>query len=98
MLRFSTAGESHGEALIALLSGMPAGVPIEQAVIDRELWRRQQGYGGGGRTRPGRDTAHIVSGVRGGLMIGSPIAMSIANADWRNWTESLPVEKGDPAK
>src|SRR3954467_5605037 len=98
MLRFSTAGESHGEALVALLSGMPAGVPIEQAFIDRELWRRQQGYGRGGRMRIERDTAHILSGVRGGLTIGSPIAMSIANADWKNWTESLPVEKGDPSK
>src|SRR3954447_8173468 len=98
MLRFSTAGESHGEALIALVSGMPAGVPIEQAFIDRELWRRQQGYGRGGRMRIERDTAHILSGVRGGLTIGSPIAMSIANADWKNWEESLPVGTGDPAK
>jgi chorismate synthase len=98
MLRFSTAGESHGEALIALLSGMPAGVPIEQEFINRELWRRQQGYGRGGRMRIERDTAHILSGVRGGVTIGSPIAISIANADWKNWTEALPVEKGDSAK
>ena len=64
MLKFSTAGESHGEALIALLSGVPAGLPIDQAFIDRELWRRQQGFGRGGRMRIETDTAHFISGVR----------------------------------
>ena len=98
MLKFSTAGESHGEALIALLSGMPAGVPVEQAFLDRELWRRQQGYGRGGRMKIERDSAHILSGVRHGKTIGSPIALLIANRDWQNWQESLPVETGDPAK
>ncbi|HKD92112.1 MAG TPA: chorismate synthase [Terriglobales bacterium] len=98
MLKFSTAGESHGEALIALLSGMPAGVPVEQAFVDRELWRRQQGYGRGGRMKIERDSAHILSGVRHGKTIGSPIAILIANRDWQNWQESLPVESGDPAK
>jgi chorismate synthase len=98
MLRFSTAGESHGESLIALVSGMPAGVPVEQEFIDRELWRRQKGYGRGGRMRIEKDTAHILSGVRHGKTIGSPIAMSLANNDWKNWTEILPVEEGDPAK
>lgn len=98
MLRFSTAGESHGESLIALVSGMPAGVPIEQEFIDRELWRRQQGYGRGGRMRIERDKAHILSGIRHGKTIGSPIAMSLANNDWKNWTEILPVETGDPEK
>ena len=98
MLKFSTAGESHGEALIALVSGMPAGVPIDQSFIDHELWRRQQGYGRGGRMRIEKDSAHIISGVRHGKTIGSPIAMSLANNDWKNWTEILPVETGDPAK
>lgn len=98
MLRFSTAGESHGEALVAWLSGLPAGVPIEQTFIDRELWRRQQGYGRGGRMRIERDRARILSGVRNGLTIGSPIALLIENNDWKNWQESLPVETGDPAK
>src|SRR5271167_5037084 len=98
MLRFSTAGESHGEALIALLSGMPAGLAVDQEFVDRELWRRQQGYGRGGRMKIERDTAHILSGVRHGHTIGSPIAMQLANNDWKNWTESLPVEEGDPAK
>src|SRR5882757_4524954 len=98
MLRFSTAGESHGESLVATVSGMPAGVVVEQEFIDRELWRRQQGYGRGGRMRIERDTAHILSGVRHGKTIGSPIAMVLANIDWKNWTEILPVEAGDASK
>ncbi|GGG92831.1 chorismate synthase [Silvibacterium dinghuense] len=98
MLRFSTAGESHGESLIALVSGMPAGVPIDGARVNRELWRRQQGYGRGGRMRIEQDTAQFLSGVRHGKTIGSPIAIEIENRDWKNWTEILPVETGDPAK
>jgi len=98
MLRFSTAGESHGESLIALLSGMPAGVPIDESRVNRELWRRQQGYGRGGRMRIETDTAQFLSGVRHGKTIGSPIAIEIENRDWKNWTEVLPVAAGDPAK
>jgi chorismate synthase len=98
MLRFSTAGESHGESLVALISGLPAGVPVDQAFLDHELWRRQQGYGRGGRMRIERDTAHILSGVRHGKTIGSPIAMTLANKDWKNWEEILPVGEGDPEK
>ncbi len=98
MLRFSTAGESHGEALVALLSGLPAGVPVDSTFLARELWRRQQGFGRGGRMRIETDTAHILSGVRHGKTIGSPVAMTIANRDWKNWEEILPVEEGDAAK
>ncbi len=98
MLRFSTAGESHGESLIALVSGMPAGVPIDESRVNRDLWRRQQGYGRGGRMRIETDTAHFLSGVRHGKTIGSPIAIEIENRDWKNWTEALPVSAGDPAK
>jgi chorismate synthase len=98
MLRFSTAGESHGESLVALVSGLPAGVPVDQSFLDHELWRRQQGYGRGGRMRIERDTAHILSGVRHGKTIGSPIAMTLANRDWKNWEEILPVAEGDPEK
>ena len=98
MLRFSTAGESHGEALIALVSGMPAGVAVDLDFVNRELWRRQQGYGRGGRMKIERDSVHVLSGVRHGKTIGSPIAMLLANNDWKNWTEALPVEAGDPAK
>jgi chorismate synthase len=98
MLRFSTAGESHGESLVALVSGLPAGIPVAQEFVDRELWRRQQGYGRGGRMRIERDSAHILSGVRHGKTIGSPVAMTLANNDWKNWTEILPVEAGDAEK
>ena len=98
MLRFSTAGESHGEALVALISGLPAGIPFDQGFLDHELWRRQQGYGRGGRMRIEQDTAHVLSGVRHGHTIGSPVAMTLANRDWKNWEELLPVEAGDPAK
>jgi|SRR5215831_3145159 len=98
MLRYFTSGESHGEALVAFLSGLPAGLNVDQEFVDRELWRRQQGYGRGGRMKIERDTAHILSGVRHGKTIGSPIAMLLQNRDWQNWKESLPVETGDPAK
>ncbi len=98
MLRFSTAGESHGEALVAMVSGLPAGVPVDQVFLDRELWRRQQGYGRGGRMRIERDTAHILSGVRHGNTIGSPVAMTLENRDWKNWEEILPVGEGDAQK
>ena len=98
MLRYFTAGESHGEALVAFLSGVPAGLKIDQTFLDRELWRRQQGYGRGGRMKIERDTAHILSGVRQGMTIGSPISLQLENRDWKNWQESLPVGEGDPAK
>ncbi len=98
MLRFSTAGESHGEALVALVSGLPAGIPFDGEFLNRELWRRQQGYGRGGRMRIEQDTAHVLSGVRHGQTIGSPVAMTLANRDWKNWEDLLPVEAGDPGK
>jgi chorismate synthase len=98
MLRFSTAGESHGESLIALVSGLPAGLDVDPEFINHELWRRQQGYGRGGRMRIERDTAHILSGVYHGKTIGSPVAMEIENRDWKNWTDILPVAVGDPEK
>jgi chorismate synthase len=98
MLRYFTAGESHGEALVAFLSGLPAGLKVDQAFLDRELWRRQQGYGRGGRMKIERDTAHILSGVRHGMTIGSPISVQLENRDWKNWREALPVGEGDPAR
>ena len=84
--------------MVALLSGMPAGLAVDLDFVNRELWRRQQGYGRGGRMRIERDSAHIVSGVRHGKTIGSPIAILLDNKDWQNWTEALPVEEGDPQK
>ena len=98
MLRYFTAGESHGEALAAFLSGLPAGLAVDMAFLDRELWRRQQGYGRGGRMKIETDKVHILSGVRHGATIGSPIAILLENKDWKNWQESLPVAEGDSAK
>src|ERR1700727_2859778 len=98
MLRYFTSGESHGEALVAFLSGVPAGLKVDQASVDRELWRRQQGYGRGGRMKIERDTAHILSGVRHGKTIGSPVAIQLDNRDWKNWQEALPVAAGDADK
>lgn len=100
MFRFETAGESHGECLVATLTGLPAGVPVSLDVVNRELWRRQQGFGRGGRMKIETDRAEIVAGVRHSHTIGSPIAIVIRNHDWKNWTEVLPVEniEGGDAK
>ena len=98
MLRYFTSGESHGEALVAFLSGLPAGLTVDQAFLDRELWRRQQGYGRGGRMKIERDTAHILSGIHHGITIGSPISILLENKDWKNWQEALPVGEGDHSK
>ena len=83
MLRFTTAGESHGPALISLLEGMPAGVPLAAADVDAELARRQQGYGRGRRMQIERDAVEFLAGVRAGETLGSPIAMLIRNRDWQ---------------
>jgi chorismate synthase len=95
MFRFETAGESHGECLVATVSGLPSGVPISVAAINRELWRRQQGFGRGGRMKIEADAVEIVAGVRHSQTIGSPVAMIIRNRDWANWTEVLPVETAE---
>jgi chorismate synthase len=92
MFRFETAGESHGQCLVATLTGLPAGIPISLAQIDHELWRRQQGYGRGGRMKIEKDSVQIVAGVRHSQTIGAPIAIIIENRDWKNWTAILPVE------
>src|SRR5262252_5756115 len=98
MLRYFTSGESHGEALVAFLSGLPAGLRVDMELVDRDLWRRQQGYGRGGRMKIETDKAHILSGIRHGITIGSPISVQLENRDWKNWQESLPIGDGDPAK
>jgi chorismate synthase len=95
MLRFETAGESHGECLVATVTGLPAGVPVSIEFLNRQLWRRQQGYGRGGRMKIETDQVRIVSGVRHSQTIGSPIAILIENKDWKNWTGTLPVEAKD---
>src|SRR5690348_4526166 len=91
-LRFTTAGESHGQALVSILEGMPAGLPLLSADVDVELARRQQGYGRGRRMQIEKDAVEFLSGVRAGETIGSPIAMLIHNRDWKNWQEIM-----DPA-
>ena len=92
MLRFTTAGESHGQALISVLEGIPAGLSLLAEHIDEQLARRQQGYGRGRRMQIEKDAVELLSGVRAGETIGSPIAMLIRNRDWKNWQETM-----DPA-
>lgn len=89
MLRFLTAGESHGPSLIVILDGMPAGLPLDASIIDRELARRQKGYGSGGRMKIERDTAQILGGVMGGETTGAPIAMLVQNRDHDKWKGRL---------
>ena len=98
MLRFYSAGESHGQGLLAYISGLPAQLPIDIKFINHELRRRQLGYGRGGRQKIEKDTAEIFAGVRHGKTIGAPIALRIENHDWANWEKILPVEgEVDPA-
>ncbi|MBA3805633.1 MAG: chorismate synthase [Acidobacteria bacterium] len=95
MFRFTTAGESHGRALVAILEGLPAGLPVDVDAINRELERRQWGYGRGGRMKIERDSAEILSGVRHGLTLGSPLSLMIENKDWANWTDVMATEARD---
>ena len=88
-MRYTTAGESHGRALTALVTGVPAGIPLLAEEIDRDLARRQQGYGRGGRQSIETDRVTILSGVRFGSTIGSPIALAVTNRDWDNWTDVM---------
>ena len=92
MIRFTTAGESHGPALVSIVEGIPAGLPLLAADVDAQLARRQQGYGRGRRMQIEQDTVEFLSGVRAGETIGSPIAMRIANRDWKTWEDVM-----DPA-
>ena len=92
MLRFYTAGESHGQALLAFLSGLPASLPVDVDFINHELHRRQLGYGRGGRQKIEKDRAEIFAGVRHGQTIGAPVALRIENRDWANWELALPLQ------
>jgi len=91
VFRFLTAGESHGEALVAVIDGVPAGLPLTEADINGDLARRQRGYGRGGRMKIERDQVHVLSGVRWGATLGSPITLSIANRDWENWKATMGI-------
>ena len=92
MFRFTTSGESHGRALVAIVEGLPAGLPVNIDQINHELWRRQQGYGRGARMKIEQDRVEILSGVRHGLTLGSPLAVMIENKDWPNWNEVMSAE------
>jgi chorismate synthase len=85
LLRYLTAGESHGPALTAIVEGLPAGLPLTAAYINRQLARRQGGYGRGARMKIESDTVSFLSGVRGGLTLGSPLALLVENEDWAAW-------------
>jgi chorismate synthase len=96
-LRFTTAGESHGPGLVAIVEGLPAGLELDHERIDREMARRQLGHGRGGRMKIERDAVEVRSGVRHGRTLGSPIALLVANRDYANWEERMnpwPVEAG----
>src|SRR3982750_1190811 len=99
--KFTTAGESHGKALVAIVEGLPAGLPVDIAKINHELWRRQQGYGRGGRMKIEKDEVQVLSGIRHGKAIGSPVALMIENRDFVHWqdvmsAEALPEEPKNP--
>src|ERR687897_1053207 len=89
MLRFLTAGESHGQGLVSILEGMPAGLEIDEEAITKDLRRRQGGYGRGRRMAIESDRAEIISGVRAGETLVGPVAMTIQNRDWTNWQYTM---------
>src|SRR5262245_6319294 len=92
MFSFITSGESHGKGLIAIIEGLPAGLTVDLEFINHQLWRRQQGYGRGGRMKIERDEAEIISGVRHGKTLGSPVSLLIRNRDFENWVDVMNVE------
>jgi chorismate synthase len=98
MLRFVTAGESHGQALVAWISGLPAGLAVDLEFVNADLHRRQLGYGRGGRQRIEKDQVDFLAGVRHGKTIGAPLALRIENRDWPNWEKAMPVEDAEGAE
>ena len=98
MLRFSTAGESHGKALVTIVEGLPAGLPVTAEWVDQELGRRMLGYGRGARMKIERDQIEWISGIRAGETLGSPIAMLIRNRDWANWEDVMAHEAAQPGE
>ena len=88
-LRFTTAGESHGKALVAIVEGLPAGLPVSADWVDRDLARRMQGYGRGARMKIEKDRVEWLAGIRAGETLGSPVAMLIPNRDWSNWEDVM---------
>ncbi|HEY3434480.1 MAG TPA: chorismate synthase, partial [Solirubrobacterales bacterium] len=96
-LRFLTAGESHGRGLVALVEGLPAGIPVQAEQVDRELGRRMQGYGRGARMKIEQDRIEWLAGVRAGETLGAPVAMLVWNRDWENWKDVMAAE-GTPGE
>ncbi|MGM9526134.1 MAG: chorismate synthase [Peptococcaceae bacterium] len=94
MVRYLEAGESHGKGLVAIVEGLPAGIPVDVAFINRQLARRQGGYGRGGRMKIEKDQVEIITGVRDGKTLGSPVTLMIYNRDWANWEEIMSAEPG----
>src|SRR6266478_4446408 len=97
MFRFTTAGESHGRALVAIVEGLPAGMPVDIEQVNHELKQRQKGYGRGARMKIEQDRVEVLSGIRHGLTLGSPLALMIENKDWPNWDEVMSAEPRDLA-
>ncbi|MGH2806719.1 MAG: chorismate synthase, partial [Actinomycetota bacterium] len=91
-LRYLTAGESHGRALVAILEGLPAGIPVSVKAIADELTRRRHGYGRGPRMKVEKDALDVVAGVRGGVTLGSPVGIVINNSEWEKWSHVMSVE------
>ena len=96
MLRYLNAGESHGQGLMAVLEGVPAGLPLTAEEVNADLTRRQGGYGRGGRMRIEKDRVEFTCGVRKGKTLGNPLGLMIRNKDWENWKEIMAVEPGPP--
>src|SRR5690242_16705518 len=92
MFRFLTSGESHGPALVTIVEGLPAGMPLTAEPLDAELRRRQGGYGRGARQKIESDCVEILTGVRFGRTLGSPVTFVIRNRDWENWKERMRIE------
>lgn len=97
-MRYLTAGESHGPELTAIIEGLPAGMPLLKEDIDKELKRRQQGYGRGGRMKIEKDQARITAGIRHGLTMGSPVSLAVENKDWKHWETVMSIEPIDEKK
>ena len=91
MIRYLTAGESHGKALVGIIEGVPSGLSISEEYINQKLSRRQKGFGRGGRMRIETDQVKILSGVRFGKTLGSPISLMIENRDWENWKDKMSI-------
>ena len=97
-LRFTTAGESHGRALVVIVEGLPAGLPVSADHVDHELARRMQGYGRGARMKIERDRIEWLAGVRAGETLGSPVSLMVPNRDWPNWEDVMAHEAADPGE